>query len=186
MKRRTVIGLAAGTAMTVAAAGVCAGALAVGKSGGDAAMERRDPGTPAGQAADCERLAEIGRERLDARLHAARRQGSVEQLLCVAEALAALGDGPAAREAVRVAQKLTGSDTEARAEVRAFRERFAEWAGAPLGGDTAARTAVAAPLPESGHAARTPQTVALAVRACLIGGAAHPSAQPPTPRGDPS
>jgi Spy/CpxP family protein refolding chaperone len=41
MKRRTVIGLAAGAVMTVAAAGVGAGALALGHAGGRAAIMRR-------------------------------------------------------------------------------------------------------------------------------------------------
>jgi Spy/CpxP family protein refolding chaperone len=41
MKRRTVIGLAAGTVLTVVAAGVGAGALALGHSGGRAAIMRR-------------------------------------------------------------------------------------------------------------------------------------------------
>jgi Spy/CpxP family protein refolding chaperone len=41
MKRRTVIGLAAGAVMTVAAAGVGAGALALAHSGGRAAIMRR-------------------------------------------------------------------------------------------------------------------------------------------------
>ena len=41
MKRRTVIGLAAGAVMTVAAVGVGAGALALGHSGGRAAIMRR-------------------------------------------------------------------------------------------------------------------------------------------------
>jgi hypothetical protein len=41
MKRRTVIGLAAGAVMTVAAAGVGAGALALAHSGGRTAIMRR-------------------------------------------------------------------------------------------------------------------------------------------------
>jgi Spy/CpxP family protein refolding chaperone len=41
MKRRTAIGLAAGAVMTVAAVGVGAGALALGHSGGRAAIMRR-------------------------------------------------------------------------------------------------------------------------------------------------
>jgi Spy/CpxP family protein refolding chaperone len=41
MKRRTVIGLAAGAVLTVAAVGVGAGALALGHSGGRAAIMRR-------------------------------------------------------------------------------------------------------------------------------------------------
>jgi Spy/CpxP family protein refolding chaperone len=41
MKRRTVIGLAAGAVLTMAAVGVGAGALALGHSGGRAAIMRR-------------------------------------------------------------------------------------------------------------------------------------------------
>jgi hypothetical protein len=102
-----------------------------GSGRGAGRPERGDLGTPAEQVLDCERAADLGREGLAARLRAARRQGSVERVLCVAEALAAMGDGAAVRDAVRVAERLAGLDAEARADVRVFRERFAEWAGAP-------------------------------------------------------
>ena len=103
-------------------------------------VEQGGLGTPEELALDCEREAAAGRERLAARLGVARRQGSVEGVLCVAEALAAMGDGQGVRDAVRMAEQLAGSGAEARADVRAFREHFAEWLGVPVADGTASAT----------------------------------------------
>jgi hypothetical protein len=103
-------------------------------------LEGANPGTPGRLAPDCEREAAAGREQLAARLGAARRQGSVEGILCVAEALAAMGDGQGVRDVVRMAEQLAGADAEARADVRAFREHFAEWLGVPVADGTASAT----------------------------------------------
>jgi hypothetical protein len=137
-------------------------------------------------APDCERGAAAGRERLAARLGAARRQGSVERVLCVAEALAAMGDGQGVRDAVRVAEHLAGSDAEARADVRAFREHFAEWVGEPDANATGP-TAVEMVLPSGqDRLGLTTRGVAATVTACRVGDPERLSAQPSTSRGDPS
>ena len=118
-------------------------------------LERGDPATLGGLAPDCEREAAAGRERLAARLAAARRQGSVEGILCVAEALAAMGDGQGVRDAVRMAEQLAGSDAETRADIRAFRGHVAELVGAPVADGAASATPRTVTPPRSDRLALT-------------------------------
>jgi hypothetical protein len=56
-------------------------------------------------------------------LSRARRQASLDGVLTVAEALAALGDREGVEQSIRVAERLAGPDPERAAEVRAFSAR---------------------------------------------------------------
>jgi hypothetical protein len=58
-------------------------------------------------------------------LSRARRQGSLDDVLRVAEAFAELGDRPALERALGVAVSLTANDPEARADLHAFAARVA-------------------------------------------------------------
>ena len=58
-------------------------------------------------------------------LYRARQQASLDGVLTVAEALAALGDREGVEQSIRVAERLAGPDSERLAEVRAVRARLA-------------------------------------------------------------
>jgi hypothetical protein len=55
----------------------------------------------------------------------ARRQGSLEGVLRVAEIFGALGDEDLATQCARIAERMAGQDPESRADLRAFTTRLA-------------------------------------------------------------
>src|SRR5262249_59320853 len=61
-------------------------------------------------------------------LYRARKQASLDGVLTVAEALAALGDREGVEQSIRVAERLAGPDPERLTDVRAFRARLADLA----------------------------------------------------------
>ncbi len=65
----------------------------------------------------------------------ARQEGSVEGVLRATEAFADLGDREVAEQGLRIADRRTAQDPEARADVRRFRERLAGGARVTTDGD---------------------------------------------------
>lgn len=66
------------------------------------------------------------REAYRSALFRARQQGSVEGALRAAEAFLTLGDSEVVAQCVRIAERLAGTDPEARADVRAFAARLGD------------------------------------------------------------
>jgi hypothetical protein len=70
--------------------------------------------------------AETAREIYRSALRRARQQKSLDGVLQAAEALAAVGDPEGAKEGMRIAKALAGSDPEAQADVRATATRVGD------------------------------------------------------------
>ncbi len=98
-------------------------AYRVAAAGGDweALLEVGDAARRVGDAADSpETFDARAREMYRSALAWARRQGSLDGVLRVGEALAALGDREGFKESIRTAKVLAGRDPEAQADVRAL------------------------------------------------------------------
>ncbi len=104
-------------------------AYRVAAAGGDweALLEVGDAARRVGDVADSpETFDARAREMYRSALARARRQGSLDGVLRVGEALAALGDREGLKESIRTARVLAGRDPEGRADVRALATQFTD------------------------------------------------------------